>query len=57
MEAEVANDKIIALTATSERPASTYSGYLMLILLLLAVLADAYAIITLPDGPGGHAPG
>jgi len=53
MEAKVANDKIIALTATSERPASTYSGYLMLILLLLAVLADAYAIITLPDGPGG----
>jgi len=53
MEAKVANDEIIALTATSERPASTYSGYLMLILLLLAVLADAYAIITLPDGPGG----
>jgi regulator of protease activity HflC (stomatin/prohibitin superfamily) len=49
----VANGNVIALTATSERPASTYSGYLMLILLLLAILADAYAIATLPQGPGG----
>jgi regulator of protease activity HflC (stomatin/prohibitin superfamily) len=44
MEADVANDKIIALTATSERPASTMSGYAMLIVLLLAVLADVYGI-------------
>ena len=49
----MANDKIIALTATSERPASTVSGYVMLIALLLAVLADVYAISTLPEGPGG----
>ena len=49
----MANDKIIALTATSERPASTASGYAMLIVLLLAVLADVYAISTLPEGPGG----
>ena len=33
----MANDKIIALTATSERPASTASGYVMLIVLLLAI--------------------
>jgi len=40
----VANDKVIALTATSERPASTSSGYAMLIVLLLAILADVYGI-------------
>jgi regulator of protease activity HflC (stomatin/prohibitin superfamily) len=40
----VADDKVIALTATSERPASTYSGYAMLIVLLLAILADVYGI-------------
>jgi regulator of protease activity HflC (stomatin/prohibitin superfamily) len=49
----VANDKVIALTATAERPASTASGYAMLIVLLLAILADVYAISTLPNGPGG----
>ena len=49
----MANDKVIALTATSERPASTASGYAMLVVLLLAVIADVWAIITLPDGPGG----
>jgi regulator of protease activity HflC (stomatin/prohibitin superfamily) len=49
----VANDKIIALTATSEREASTTSGYAMLLLLLLAILTDAYAIYSLPYGPGG----
>jgi regulator of protease activity HflC (stomatin/prohibitin superfamily) len=46
----VANDKVIALTATSERPASTYSGYAMLIILLLAILADIYGI----QGLGGY---
>jgi regulator of protease activity HflC (stomatin/prohibitin superfamily) len=40
----VANDKVIALTATSERTALTYSGYVMLIVLLLAILADAFGI-------------
>jgi regulator of protease activity HflC (stomatin/prohibitin superfamily) len=40
----VANDKVIALTATSERPALTSSGYAMLIVLLLAILADVYGI-------------
>jgi regulator of protease activity HflC (stomatin/prohibitin superfamily) len=40
----VANDKVIALTATSERPAATLSGYAMLIVLLLAILADVYGI-------------
>jgi len=40
----VAQDKVIALTATSERPAATYSGYVMLVVLLLAILADVYGI-------------
>jgi regulator of protease activity HflC (stomatin/prohibitin superfamily) len=40
----VANENVIALTATSERPASTYSGYAMLIVLLLAILSDVYGI-------------
>jgi regulator of protease activity HflC (stomatin/prohibitin superfamily) len=44
MEAKVANHTVIALNATSERPASTMSGYVMLILLLLAILADVYGI-------------
>jgi regulator of protease activity HflC (stomatin/prohibitin superfamily) len=49
----LANDKVIALTATSERPASTTSGYVMLVVLLIAILADIWAISTLPEGPGG----
>ena len=47
----MSDDKVIALTATSERPVSTASGYAMLVILLLTVLADAYAISTLPIGP------
>jgi regulator of protease activity HflC (stomatin/prohibitin superfamily) len=46
----MANNNVIALTATSERPASTYSGYAMLIVLLLAILADIYGI----QGLGGY---
>jgi len=52
-EAEVADKQILALTATSERPAGTSNGYAMLIVLLLAIAADAYAITSLPQGPGG----
>ncbi|MEA3059777.1 MAG: hypothetical protein QOE50_1189, partial [Sphingomonadales bacterium] len=40
----MANENVIALTATSERQASTYSGYAMLIVLLLAILADVFGI-------------
>jgi regulator of protease activity HflC (stomatin/prohibitin superfamily) len=53
MEGKMADGKVIALTATGERQASTSSGYVMLIVLLLAILADAYAISSLPRGPGG----
>src|SRR6478735_1372091 len=52
-EAEVANDKVIALTATSERTASTSSGFAMLIVLLLAILADVYGIQQLGSYGGG----
>jgi regulator of protease activity HflC (stomatin/prohibitin superfamily) len=48
----VSDDKVIALTATGERPASTISGYVMLIMLLLAILIDVYAISSMPIGPG-----
>jgi hypothetical protein len=49
----VANDKIIQLTATSERPASTSSGYAMLIVLLLTIVADIYGISRLSNGDLG----
>jgi regulator of protease activity HflC (stomatin/prohibitin superfamily) len=52
-EAKVANDKVIALTATSERPALTSSGYAMLIVLLLAILADVYGIQRLGTDAAG----
>ncbi|HET6536004.1 MAG TPA: SPFH domain-containing protein [Sphingomicrobium sp.] len=40
----MATNKVIALTATSERRASTMSGYGMLVVLLLAIIAGAYGI-------------
>ena len=40
----MADGKVVALTATSEREAATSSGYLMLIVLLLAILGDVYGI-------------
>ena len=49
----MASDKVIALTATSERSAATLSGYAMLIVLLFAILLDAYAIAMQPQGDGG----
>jgi regulator of protease activity HflC (stomatin/prohibitin superfamily) len=48
----VADGKVIALTATTEREAPTSSGYAMLVVLLLAVLADIYGISRLPDAGG-----
>src|SRR3954463_15404738 len=52
-EANLAKDKIIALTATSERPALTTSGYAMLILLFLAILAEVYGISRLANSGDG----
>jgi regulator of protease activity HflC (stomatin/prohibitin superfamily) len=50
----VANEKVIALTATSERTASTLSGYAMLIVLLLAILADVFGIKLLGSFDSGR---
>jgi regulator of protease activity HflC (stomatin/prohibitin superfamily) len=52
----MANDKVIALTATSERQAATLSGYAVLIVLLLAIVADIYGIRQLATF-GNHAIG
>ncbi len=41
----MARDKVIALTATSERPASTLSGYPMLVVAVLAIAIDIYGIV------------
>ena len=49
----MANDKVIALTATKERPAATFSGYAMLIVLFLAILADIYGMNRLVSGNNG----
>ena len=46
-------NQVIALTATSERPAATLTGYAMLILLFVAILVDIYAIASLPGSAGG----
>ncbi len=43
----MADGKVIALTPTSERRAATASGYPMLVVLLLAILADIYGIVML----------
>ncbi|HJP69286.1 MAG TPA: SPFH domain-containing protein [Sphingomicrobium sp.] len=45
--------QVIALTATSERPGATLTGYAMLILLFLVILVDIYAITALPQARGG----
>ena len=46
----MAKDKVIALSATSERAASTLSGYPMLLVALLGIAMDAYGIYRLPNG-------
>lgn len=45
-------NQVIALTATSERPAVTLTGYAMLILLFLAILVDIFAITSLSRSAG-----
>jgi regulator of protease activity HflC (stomatin/prohibitin superfamily) len=49
----VAKDKIIALTATSERPANAFTGYVMLGGIVAVLLAEAFAIQRLTQGTGG----
>ena len=52
----MANDKVIALTATSEREAATFSGYAMLAVLLLAIVAEIYGISGAASETGGVSP-
>jgi regulator of protease activity HflC (stomatin/prohibitin superfamily) len=46
-------DNVIALEVSRERPAATTSGYLMLLLLLIAIAAGAYVIV---HGVSIHSP-
>ena len=46
-------DEVIALKSSRERPASTMSGYLMLIVALLGIIAAAYGFSALA-GEGAH---
>ncbi len=43
----MSDSKAIALTASRERPASTSSGYLMLLLLLVAIIVQVWGIVGL----------
>ena len=43
----MSDSKTIALTASRERPASTSSGYLMLVLLLVAIVVQVWGIVGL----------
>jgi regulator of protease activity HflC (stomatin/prohibitin superfamily) len=52
----VAKDKVIALNATTERPAETFSGYVMLVLLVLAVAFQAFGIFNLANDRSGFLP-
>ena len=46
------DDKVIALTATSERPAESFSGYAMLVALLVVIVA---LILIFPQKPASKA--
>jgi len=52
----VAEDKIIALTATSERPAQSFSGYVMLIALLVVIAFWLFGFFNLASESSGWMP-
>lgn len=52
----MANNKIFALNATAERKAETFSGYFLLVLLLLVIAAQAYGIYNLSNDHAGWLP-
>ena len=49
----MSDSKGIALTSSRERPASTFSGYLMLLLLLVAIIWQVWGIVNLARGADG----
>ena len=52
----MAKDNVIALNATTERTAETFSGYLMLILLLVVVACQAFGVYNLANDNAGWLP-
>jgi regulator of protease activity HflC (stomatin/prohibitin superfamily) len=56
MEAYVTNDKVLALTATSERRAESFSGYVMLFALLLVIAFQVFGVFTLAGNRAGWLP-
>jgi regulator of protease activity HflC (stomatin/prohibitin superfamily) len=52
----MAEDKIIALTATSERPAQSFSGYAMLIALLVVIIFWVFGFFNLANESSGWMP-
>src|SRR5438045_6083439 len=55
-EARVANDKVIALTATSERRAESFSGYAMLVALLVVIIFWVFGFFNLASDSSGWMP-
>src|SRR5438128_4661720 len=53
---KVAENKIIALTATSERPAESFSGYVMLVALLLVIAFQVFGVFNLSNDSAGWLP-
>ncbi len=49
----MSESKTIALTSSRERPAQTFSGYLMLLVLLVAIIAQIWGIVGLANGGSG----
>lgn len=49
----MSESKGIALTSSRERPAGSFSGYLMLLLLLVAILGQVWGIVNLARGADG----
>jgi regulator of protease activity HflC (stomatin/prohibitin superfamily) len=49
MEAKVSKGEVIALQASQERPAATFSGYLMLLVLLLSIAGTVLGVVRLAN--------
>ncbi|MEO6225908.1 MAG: SPFH domain-containing protein [Sphingomicrobium sp.] len=52
----MANDQSFALNSTTERKAESYSGYLLLVLLVLVIAFQAFAVLNLARNHGGWLP-
>ena len=47
------SDSVIALKSSNERPANAFSGYLMLFVLLVVIVLQAFGIFRLATDNGG----